>query len=56
VARQEAADHVEKLFITKLLARNDGKVSQAPKEAGINRSLLQQMLSRHQVDPKGFKP
>jgi DNA-binding NtrC family response regulator len=55
VARQEAADHVEKLFLTKLLARNDGKVSQAAKAAGINRSLLQQMISRHHVDPKGFK-
>lgn len=55
LARQEAAEQIEKMFLTKLLARHQGKVSQAASEAGINRSLLQQMMSRHQIDPKSFK-
>jgi transcriptional regulator of acetoin/glycerol metabolism len=54
-ARQEAAEQIEKMFLTKLLARHQGKVSQAASEAGINRSLLQQMMSRHQIDLKSFK-
>ena len=55
LARQEAAEHIEKMFLTKLLTRHQGKVSQAASEAGINRSLLQQMMSRHRLDPKNFK-
>lgn len=54
-ARQQAADQIEKLFLTKLLARTRGKVSAAAVEAGINRSLLQQMIGRHGIDPKAFR-
>jgi two-component system, NtrC family, response regulator HupR/HoxA len=54
-ARQQAADQVEKLFLTRLLARTRGKVSAAAVEAGINRSLLQQMISRHGIDLKTYR-
>ncbi|MEW5979245.1 MAG: sigma-54 dependent transcriptional regulator [Acidobacteriota bacterium] len=54
-ARQRAGDQVEKLFLSNLLARNNGRVTQAAAEAGINRSLLQQMITRHGLDSKSFK-
>ena len=54
-ARQQAADQIERLFLVKLLARTRGKVSAAAAEAGINRSLLQQMIGRHRIDPRTYR-
>lgn len=54
-ARREAAIRVEKDFLVHLLLSTQGKVAEAARRAGINRSLLHQMLSKHHISPKDFR-
>jgi transcriptional regulator with GAF, ATPase, and Fis domain len=44
--REAAAEEVERRFVRALLKRHGGNVSQAAREAGINRSQLHKMLER----------
>ena len=47
LARREAAERVESLFLVETLRAAGGNVSLAAQHAGMNRSQFQQMLSRH---------
>jgi Nif-specific regulatory protein len=55
-AGRAAADAVERAFLTELLAAAGGNVARAARRAGMNRSWLHQLLVRHRLDPRGFRP
>jgi Nif-specific regulatory protein len=55
-AAAAAAHAVERRFLTQLLRDTAGNVSEAARRVGMNRTWLHQLLSRHQIDPKGFQP
>ena len=46
-AKQQAADEVEKQFLTHLMAENGNNVSAAAREADMQRSYLHRLLSKH---------
>ena len=48
-ARQRAIAAFERLYVTQLLERHDGRVSRAAKAAGITRAYLYRLLQRHDV-------
>jgi len=47
LARKQAIDDFERAYVTDLLARCDGNVARAAREAGVNRAYLHRLLSRH---------
>ncbi len=47
VARRQALDEFERAYVTGLLARADGKVATAARDAGVNRAYLYRLLRRH---------
>jgi Nif-specific regulatory protein len=53
-ARQVAEEQVESLFLVDLLSKTDGNVSEAARQAGMNRSWLAQLVSKHRLDLKRF--
>ncbi len=53
-ARDEAQLRVERRFLVGLLRSAGGSVTQAAEQAGMNRSLLQQMLARHGLSAEDF--
>jgi ActR/RegA family two-component response regulator len=51
-ARNELIDRFEVAYITSLLERNDGNVSQSARDAGMHRSYLTKLLRRHRLRVK----
>ncbi|MBD3184737.1 response regulator [Candidatus Poribacteria bacterium] len=49
-AKAKIQQKIECMFLNKLLSENNGNVSQAAREAGMNRSWLSQLISRHNID------
>jgi len=47
VARRQALDAFESAYLKGLLARADGNVASAAREAGVNRAYLYRLLGRH---------
>jgi two-component system response regulator GlrR len=47
VARRQALDEFERAYVTGLLARAEGKVAIAARDAGVNRAYLYRLLRRH---------
>jgi two-component system response regulator GlrR len=47
VARRQALDAFERSYVASLLARVDGKVAVAARDAGVNRAYLYRLLRRH---------
>lgn len=54
-AKAEAQRKIEVLFLRRLLSDHHGNVSQAAREAKMNRSWLSQLVSKHQLDLNQFK-
>jgi transcriptional regulator with PAS, ATPase and Fis domain len=52
-ARRRALDAFERRYLAGLLARHQGKVAAAAKEAGIDRVSLYRLLRRHGLNPGG---
>ena len=55
IARERAAEEVERQFLERILAESRGNVTQAAASAGINRTLLQQLLKKYNVDRGRFR-
>jgi Nif-specific regulatory protein len=49
-AREEAAAEVERRFLEQILTTSKGNVTQAAAAAGMNRTLLQQLLKKYNID------
>jgi two-component system, NtrC family, response regulator GlrR len=47
VARRQAIDAFERVYVTRLLERSDGNVAAAARDAGLNRAYLHRLLRRH---------
>jgi two-component system response regulator GlrR len=47
VARRQALDEFERAYVVGLLARADGKVAIAARDAGVNRAYLYRLMRRH---------
>lgn len=46
-AKQQAVEMFEREFLTELLKRNDGHMSRAAREAGVDRKTIERMVKRH---------
>jgi DNA-binding NtrC family response regulator len=56
VAKHKAVAMFEKEYLTRLIAEQDGNISQAARIAGKDRSDLGKLLKKHSLDPKSFRP
>ncbi len=54
-AREEAQLRIERSFLAGLLQSTAGNVTRAAEQAGMNRSLLQQMLARQGLSSEDFR-
>jgi DNA-binding NtrC family response regulator len=51
----DARDKKEKLYIERLLNQTQGNISEASRQAGIDRKNFRQKLSKHQIDVEQFR-
>ncbi|MCP4504733.1 MAG: sigma-54-dependent Fis family transcriptional regulator [Deltaproteobacteria bacterium] len=54
-AKEAAVGSFERRYVENLLARCEGNVSQAAREAGLDRSNFRRVLQKHDVMPDAFK-
>jgi transcriptional regulator with GAF, ATPase, and Fis domain len=54
--KKAASDEAEKLFLESRLRDIGGKVVDLAKLTGMNRSYLQELLKKHGLNPKNFRP
>ena len=54
-ARDRLVEDFERRYLTGLLTRHQGNVSQAAREADLHRQSLQKMLRRLEIDPQRFR-
>ncbi len=55
LARERAAEEVERQFLERILGDSRGNVTQAATSAGINRTLLQQLLKKYNIDRSRYR-
>jgi len=55
-AKEAAVGSFERRYVENLLARCEGNVSQAAREAGLDRSNFRRVLQKHDVSADSFKP
>ena len=54
-AKASVLDRFNREYLTDLLIRNQGNVTKAAKECGLERQALQQVLRRHGIKSRGFQ-
>ncbi|MGA1865148.1 MAG: sigma 54-interacting transcriptional regulator [bacterium] len=54
-ARKNAEEKIERLFISNLLSQTQGNVSEAARQAKMNRSWLAQLISKYKMDLTEFR-
>ena len=54
-AKREFARKFEQRYLTKVMERSHGSVSEAARLAGLDRTNFRRLLQRHGIDPAGFK-
>ncbi|MDB4954359.1 MAG: DNA-binding response regulator HsfA, partial [Myxococcales bacterium] len=54
-AKRKASSTFEKRYLTKVMARSKGSVSEAARLAGLDRTNFRRLLQRHGIDPMSFK-
>jgi two-component system response regulator HydG len=54
-AKRRAAHDFEKRYLTKVLEKSRGSVSEAARIAGIDRTNFRRLLQRHGIEPNTFK-
>lgn len=54
-ARKRVTDELERLFLVEALKRSKGSITRAAMLTGVNRSLLNQMVSRHGMNARDFR-
>jgi DNA-binding NtrC family response regulator len=53
-ARKRVTEELERLFLVEALERSKGSITRAAMLTGVNRSLLNQMVSKHGMDARDF--
>jgi two-component system response regulator HydG len=54
-AKEAASRELERAFLGQVLAASRGRVAEAARLAGMNRTFLHEMIQRHGVDPLDFR-
>ncbi|MGA1795650.1 MAG: sigma 54-interacting transcriptional regulator [bacterium] len=55
VSRKKSDERIERLFLTELLTRTRGNVTEAAGQSEMNRSWLSQLINKHKLDLKQFR-
>ncbi|QDT34773.1 sigma-54-dependent transcriptional regulator [Thalassoglobus polymorphus] len=55
ISREEALDNADHTYLTVLLEKHGGNVSQAARQAGLSRQGMHKLLSRHGLDAATFR-
>ena len=55
ISREEALDNADQSYLTALLEKHCGNVSQAAQQAGLSRQGMHKLLARHGLDAAAFR-
>lgn len=55
ISREAALDNADYEYLTALLAKHSGNVSQAAQQAGLSRQGMHKLLKKHGIAPSGFR-
>ncbi|MCA9112272.1 MAG: sigma-54-dependent Fis family transcriptional regulator, partial [Planctomycetaceae bacterium] len=55
ISREEALDNADQSYLTALLEKHKGNISQAARQAGLSRQGMHKLLSRHGLDAAEFR-
>ena len=55
ISREEALDNADRSYLTALLEKHGGNVSQAAQQAGLSRQGMHKLLTRHGLDAAQFR-
>lgn len=55
VSREEALDNADRNYLTALLEKHGGNISQAAQQAGLSRQGMHKLLARHVLDAAEFR-
>ena len=55
ISREQALDDADHAYLTALLEKHDGNISQAARQAGLSRQGMHKLLSRHGLDAAEFR-
>lgn len=56
ISREEALDNADHSYLSALLEKHGGNISQAARQAGLSRQGLHKLLNRHGLDAADFRP
>ena len=56
ISREEALDNADRSYLSALLEKHGGNISQAARHAGLSRQGMHKLLSRHGLDADQFRP
>ncbi|MCA9125215.1 MAG: sigma-54-dependent Fis family transcriptional regulator [Planctomycetales bacterium] len=56
ISREEALDNADRSYLSALLEKHGGNISQAARQAGLSRQGMHKLLSRHGLDADQFRP
>ena len=56
ISREEALDNADHTYLTALLKKHGGNISQAARQAGLSRQGMHRLLSRHGLNAADFRP
>jgi len=55
ISREEALDHADHSYLTALLAKHEGNVAQAARQAGLSRQGMHKLLTKHGINASEFR-
>ncbi|MCA9215125.1 MAG: sigma-54-dependent Fis family transcriptional regulator, partial [Planctomycetales bacterium] len=55
ISREEALDNADRSYLSALLEKHGGNISQAARQAGLSRQGMHKLLSRHGLDAGEFR-
>ena len=55
ISREEALDNADRSYLTALLEKHGGNISQAAQQAGLSRQGMHKLLTRHGLDAAEFR-
>jgi two-component system response regulator GlrR len=55
-AKSQAVSQFEKKYLQALLTSHGGNISQSAKAACKNRRAFWELIRKHKIDPRGYKP